>query len=98
MILKTEVNSPQYSICNIRLDDPWLTLSNTTQNSVELHFSLKFFFACGTLTGASPSGTCLTPQESESGTQESMESESGTQESMESESETEESMESESEI
>ena len=47
---------------NIRLDDPWLTHSKTTQKSVKRHFGLKIFFACGALKGASPRGPCLTAQ------------------------------------
>ena len=43
---------------DIRLDDPWLTLSKPTQKSVKRHFGPKIFFACGALKGASPWGTC----------------------------------------
>ena len=39
---------------DIRLDDPWLTHSKTTQKSVKRHFGPKIFFACGALKGASP--------------------------------------------
>ena len=47
---------------DIRLDDPWLTHSKTTQKSVKWHLDPKIFFACGALKGASPLGPRHTAQ------------------------------------